>query len=415
MSTDRVQFEPPSTRKGSNSVRVRRYNERVVLEALRRLGQASKAELARSANLTPQAVTAIVDALASSGLVEISGKRTGYVGQPSTLYTAAPDGAFSIGLHVGRRSLDAVMVDFTGKTLHSETTEYEHPEPVTVADLATEYQHRLCGHLTSALQDRMVGMGIAMPFFLGGWTDELGLPRSITKAWESFDLPKMLERATSLPLFFENDASSAATAEVVYGRGRDTRDFIYLFISTFIGGGLVIDGSLETGPHGNSAAFGPYPVSRSLLSTVPPPTGPFEILLRRASFYVLANHLRANDVPIRRAHELLALGDRAEPYLSEWITDCADALAQAIVGAISVVDVTAIVIDGILPPPILRRTVEAVSTRFKEIVPEGLVAPRIEIGSIGSGAAAIGAAILPLYAAFAPDSGILVKERRTGR
>ena len=61
------------SRKGSNSVHVRHYNERVVLETLRRQGQASKAELARSANLTPQAVAGIVDALVEAGLVEQKG------------------------------------------------------------------------------------------------------------------------------------------------------------------------------------------------------------------------------------------------------------------------------------------------------------------------------------------------------
>src|SRR5579859_5811753 len=97
---------PPASesRKGSNSVQVRRYNERVVLEALQRLGQASKAELARSANLTPQAVAAIVDHLEEVGLIRHEGKRVGQVGQPSTLYAPAPDGAFSIGLHIGRRA-----------------------------------------------------------------------------------------------------------------------------------------------------------------------------------------------------------------------------------------------------------------------------------------------------------------------
>ena len=411
----RATFQTPATRRGSNSVRVRRYNERVVLEALRRHGPASKAELARAANLTPQAVTTIVDALAELGLVEISGKRLGLVGQPSTLYAPAADGAYSIGLHVGRRALDAVLVDFTGKTLCRETTEYEYPEPAMVAGLAIECRRKLRAFLPAARRDRLVGVGVAVPYFLGGWTHELGLPRAITEAWESFDLAESLRDETASPLFFENDASSAATAELGYGLGRHTRDFIYLFLSTFVGGGLVIDGSLETGPHGNSAAFGPYPVSRSLLSTVPAPSGPFEILLRRASVYVLTNHLRANGVPIRRAQELVELGERAEPFLSEWIADCADALAQAIVGAIAVVDVSAIIIDGILPPPILRRTVRAVAQRFADIVPEGLVAPRIEIGSIGSGAASIGAAILPLYAAFAPDSDILVKTRPADR
>ena len=396
-------------------MRVRRYNERVVLEALNRLGHASKADLARSANLTPQAVATIVDSLVGAGLVRIEGKRVGQVGQPSTLYATAPDGAFSIGLHVGRRALDAVLVDFTGKTLRSETSEYEYPEPRMVADLVTGYVRTLRASLPLRSRNRVVGTGIAMPYFLGGWTNELRMPRSVTDAWEEFDFTGKLEQDISAPLFFESDASSAATAEFVYGIGRETRDFIYLFISTFIGGGLVIDGNLETGPHGNSAAFGPYPVSPSLLATVSPPKGPFEILLRRASVYVLTNHLRSNNVPIRRVHELVELGDRAEPFLSEWIADCADALAQAIVGAIAVIDVSAIVIDGILPPVILQRTVQAVADRFAELLPEGLVPPKIEIGTIGSQAAAIGAAILPFYAMFAPDSDVLLKAHAGGK
>ncbi len=386
-----------------------------MLEALQRLGRASKADLARSANLTPQGVATIVDHLAALGLIRTEGKRSGQIGQPSMLYAPAADGAFSIGLHVGRRAFDAVLVDFTGKVLRTESCDYDYPEPQAVAHLASAYALTLHASLPPACRDRVVGVGIAMPFFLGGWTDELGMPRVVTDAWESFDLVGTLARNVTLPLYFENDASGAATAELVHGRGRETRDFIYLFLSTFIGGGLVIGGNLETGPHGNSAAFGPYPVTPSLLSSVPPPTGPFEILLRRASVFVLTNHLRVNGVPIRRVNELEELGDRAEPYLGEWIEDCADALAQAIVGAIAVVDVARIVIDGILPAAILQRTVEAVADRFRDIVPEGLVAPRIEVGTIGCQAAAIGAAVLPMYARFAPDSAILVKTQVSGR
>lgn len=118
-----------------------------------------------------------------------------------------------------------------------------------------------------------------------------------------------------------------------------------------------------------------------------------------------------NDIPIRRA---LELGDRAEPFLTEWIDDGADALAQAIVGTVAVIDVDAVVIDGILPAAILKRTVRAVSERFDAIVPEGVVAPRILVGTIGPRAAAIGAAVLPRHVMFAPDSAVLVKSRVSG-
>ena len=53
--------------KGSNSVQVRHYNARVVLDAIRRLGQASKADVARYAHLTPPAVAGIFDALVNAG------------------------------------------------------------------------------------------------------------------------------------------------------------------------------------------------------------------------------------------------------------------------------------------------------------------------------------------------------------
>jgi predicted NBD/HSP70 family sugar kinase len=399
------------TRKGSNLVQVRRYNERVVLEALHRLGRASKADIARSANLTPQAVATIVDALEEVGLVRLEGKRSGQIGQPSSLYAAAPEGAFAIGLHVGRRAFDAVLVDFTGKILQGETHEYEYPEPRVLAELATRCAGSLSESLTPKLRTRVVGTGVTIPYFLGGWTTELGLPSSIIEAWEGFDFQAQLQSTIPGPLFFENDASGAAAAELIYGKGRDTRDFLYIFLSTLIGGGLIIDGNLETGPHGNSAAIAPHPVGPSRLSSAQPPKGPFETLLRRASVYVLMNHLRANGISIRRAYELTELGDRAEPYVSEWIEDCADALAQAITGAIAIVDVSSVVIDGILPRPILERTIAAVSDRFAAGMPEGLVAPRIEAGTIGSQAAAIGAAILPFHAMFAADSNVLVKAR----
>ena len=402
------------SRKGSNSVQVGDYNQRVVLETLRRLGQASKAEVARSANLTPQGVATIVDRLIDLGLIRLDGKRNGQVGQPSTLYAPAPDGAYSIGLHIGRRAFDAVLVDFTGHVVLTETCEYDYPEPAEVARLARSYVASMRAVLPAPQQNRLVGVGVAMPHFLGEWADELGFPPSLTAAWRHFDLEADLARNIDLPLFFENDASAAATAELVHGLGRETRDFIYLFISTFIGGGLIINGNVETGPHGNSAAFGPYPVGPSLLSTVPRPKGPFEILLRRASVYVLTNHLRENGVPIRRAYELANLGNKVEPFLSEWIEDCAHALAQAIVGAVAVIDVPYIVIDSILPEAILRRTVDAVHARFQAILPQGLVEPLIRVGTMGAQAAAIGAAILPIYARFAPDSMILTKASAVG-
>ncbi len=403
------------SRKGSNSVHVRHYNERVVLETLRRHGQASKAELARSANLTPQAVAGIVDALVDAGLVEQKGKRFGQLGQPSIMYSPAPDGAYSVGLHVGRRSLDAVLVDFAGRVQASENHEYDFPDPNSVVRLSVSCIQRFVESLPKVAQDKMVGVGVAMPYFLGGWKSEQNVPEAVATAWETFDLKARLASEIELPVTLENDASAGAVAELIYGVGRNYKNFIYLSMNTFIGGGLVIDGNLSTGPHGNSAAFGPFPVSHSRLSSVPAPSGPFEILLRRASVAVLMRHLRINGVETARVKDLEYLNSNAQRYLREWQEDCADALAQAIVGSISVVDIDAVIVDGILPRAILDTTISMISRRFAEIVPDGLVVPQIIVGSTGEHAAASGAAILPFYSMFAADSSVLTKKSKSAR
>ena len=135
-------------------------------------------------------------------------------------------------------------------------------------------------------------------------------------------------------------------AGYVAPRGNRFRDFVHLSINTLIGGGLIFDGVLQTGPNGNAAAFGPMPVTHSTLSSIAVPLGPFEILLRRASVYGLINHLRHCRVTIDRVRELDPMpAAAAGPYL-EWEKDCADALAQAMISTLAVVDPEAIGIDG---------------------------------------------------------------------
>ena len=94
---------------GSNSVHVRQGNERVILGLLRRLGTAAKADLARHANLTANTIGQIVQDLETAGLVRSDGKRQGERGQPATLLRLDPQGACSIGVKTGRRSLDTIL------------------------------------------------------------------------------------------------------------------------------------------------------------------------------------------------------------------------------------------------------------------------------------------------------------------
>lgn len=404
----KASYGPAVGGKGSNAVQLRHYNERVVLEAIRRAGEASKADVGRYAKLTPPAIAAIIDALVSGGYLVESGKRPGAKGQPSTLYRLAPDGAYSAGLHIGRRSLDAILTGFSGETIAFETHDYDYPSPDVVRRLARNALARFRRKLGQSAS-RLVGIGVSAPYFIGGWFEELGFPLEASTAWKSMDLRRELVEISGLAVFVENDASAAAVAELVHGVGTHVADFLHISLNTFVGAGLVLEGTLQTGPNGNTAAFGPFPVTPSQLNSVLKPAGKFDVLLHRASVYVLLEHLRANGFPISRARELARLPPEAAALVADWQADCADALAQAIIGAIAIVDVDAVIIDGLLPEAILTPTVACVRRAFAEMLPPGLVVPTILQGKIGRRASALGASFLPIHSIFGPDTGVLTK------
>jgi len=65
--------------------------------------------------------------------------------------------------------------------------------------------------------------------------------------WKGFNLKQPLEREFGVPVTIENDADAAALGEAAWGAGRGKSRFIYVTVSTGIGGGIVFDGELYRG------------------------------------------------------------------------------------------------------------------------------------------------------------------------
>ena len=155
---------------------MRQFNERVVLQAIRLHGSVPKAEIARLTHLTAQTVQIIIARLEADELVRKLVPVRGKVGQPSVPMALNPDGAFSIGVKIGRRSMDMLL-----RRLHRPGARApvaglrRSPTPTRCSTRSSTRLRQLRKRSGRRCANALHGIGVAAPLSLGGWHELLGI------------------------------------------------------------------------------------------------------------------------------------------------------------------------------------------------------------------------------------------------
>lgn len=398
----------------SNRLHTLRHNERRVLQVLRRMGHASKAEIARTANLTNAAIGTIVKSLEKEKLI-ISGKKNkkGQRGQPATMLHLNPTGAYGVGVRIDRNSIQTVLIDFDGSILSQINHEMILPEPEETLRLVTQDVQTVLNNLPKHGLSRLTGIGLAKPYNLGSWLKELGLPANSFKKWDNFDFAAKLERKTGITIHEENDGTAATIAELFYGTGREIDNFLYLFFGPAIGGGIVINGDIVRGHTGNAADVGVMPVVPSSLASTVKPEKNWDILLNRASLNSLRRHLQ-NKFSTRKFDTKSSLEQAVQTEtatVKEWIVDCVDAIAPTIMAGKALLDYQALVISANLDGNLIELIHNQLEITIKDHIPETGFPPVIINATFGSNAGAVGAASIPVFYNFSPRKPITQSQR----
>lgn len=361
---------------GTNASGMRRFNERLILSAVRRLGGASKAELSRVTALSAQAVVRIVDELEAEGMLVQAGKRKGGMGQPATIFQINGKRGHTLGIEVGRNALTMVLLDFDGGCKALDRVPISFPSVRFVLNQIERFSQAQALGSTN-----FMGVGIAMPWFLGEWRDEMGISDAQASEWHDPAVETRLRDGIAWPVHFENDGNAATLAQSLCGAARDIDDFLSVHLGTFVGGGVVIGGRVVQGRHGNAGALASMPVCVD---------GERDYLIHHASLYTLP-------------------GDADVAARAKWVERCADALGFAVISASSLLDFGTVVLDGAISAELLGEVAVALERRLSGDTPKDFFAPMVRRGSLGDSAPAIGAGLLPLHASYTPDIAALTK------
>jgi predicted NBD/HSP70 family sugar kinase len=406
--------------RGSNQTGLRQFNERVVLQAMRLHGALPKAELARLTALSTQTVALIVARLEQDALVHKHAPLRGKIGQPSVPIALNPDGAFSFGVNIGRRRLDVLLIDFTGVVRQRASLAYRFPEQEVVFPAIAAEVARMRAALPAALRARLQGVGVAAPLQLDRWHALMGTPPGQAGCWERQDIAARIAADTGLPVRFAKDTAAACVAELVAGRGRSVKSFLYLFVDTFIGGGLVLDSQLYAGLHGNAGAVGSLPLA--VAGGTGDDAGPGAVgaaagagaaqpaqLLSVASLLGLEQRFSQAGLDPTAATDERAMQAPWLAHSAVWAEQGGGAIAMALASANCLLDLDGAIVDGSCSRALLELLLEAVTAALRRYNWEGARCPQVLAGTIGADARALGGALLPLYVNFAPDPEVFLK------
>lgn len=376
---------------------MRAFNRNLILNVIRQHRALPKAEIARATGLSAQSASVIVNELLKDRLVRKEKKIRGKVGQPVTPISLNPAGAYSVGIKIGRRNLEVVLVDFNGDTVRYRQIDYRAPIRAHVFSELHETLDGLLGSLDDRTRERIIGIGVAMPGQFNEWAPQIGLDAHDLDDWLEVDVCADLTSRYGFGCTLFNDAAAACAAEMELGQAITARSTLYIYAGTFIGGGIVLDGRLYQGNSMNAGAVASMPFGKDRKQ-----------VLECASLIFLDESLRRSGIEYEVFTDALSL-PTARPLVEDWLDRAAEGIAHIAVSAAAVIDFEGIVIDGILPADLVDLLVGKVNSEIAGFNLTGLSEFTIAPGTIGRSASALGAAVLPIIRRFAPGQELLAK------
>ncbi|MEV6057231.1 ROK family transcriptional regulator [Streptomyces sp. NPDC052107] len=239
--------------------RLRSTNERLLLDRLRTLGAASRAQLARETGLSKPTVSSALASLEAAGLVHEVGTQAPERGRTAVLYAPDPAAGYALGVDIGRGWLRVAVVDLDGTVVARADVRNRTRASAALADLVV-------GTALQVIADSGVDPAEVVHGVVGtpGVYDER--QRRVRYAmhlpgWGRAGLVDRMRQELGVPLEVHNDANLAALGEYTYGVGTGSRLFAYILIGTGLGMGVVSEGRLFTGAHGLAGEIGflPWP------------------------------------------------------------------------------------------------------------------------------------------------------------
>ncbi|MBT9776451.1 ROK family protein [Clostridium sp. MCC353] len=226
----------------------KRQNKTKIACHILRRKQISRPELASELGISMPTVLQNVKELMDEGIVEEVGEYESTGGRKAKALSVVSDIKFAAGIDITANHVSYIVINLKGETVCQKRSRLRYENlPGYYEDIAVGLHSFLDENRVD--RQKILGVGISLPGIID--KENHKLMRSHILNVSDINL-ESISRLIPYPVQFENDANSAAIAEL---QGTD-QNAVYLSLSNTVGGSIYMNNSIYAGDNFRSAEFG---------------------------------------------------------------------------------------------------------------------------------------------------------------
>ncbi|MGI6778126.1 MAG: ROK family transcriptional regulator [Acetivibrionales bacterium] len=242
-----------------NASLLKDLNKSVILNAVKDNEPISRADIVNITKLALPTVLRNVNNLIDEGFIIEIGKGDASYGRKPILLKINPSFGFFFGVKVGRKMV-VICTDFKGNMVDRiiEFTDIREG-PLGIVKQIKRIVYQIMSNRDISI-DKVLGVGIATPGF--AFKTSSLISRSFFAGWEKADFEQLLQdNLPDLPTVHDYVTICGAIGEHWFGRGKDSKNYVYIYVDAGVGGGVVTDGRIYRGKDGYAGHIGHHVVN----------------------------------------------------------------------------------------------------------------------------------------------------------
>jgi N-acetylglucosamine repressor len=227
-----------------------------ILNSVREKSRLSRTQIAQECAFTVTTTKRLVNSLIEARvLTEGNAVQTGSRGKKPTVVELDPSYGFCVGVVIEPGHLKVAAIDLCGtaiydKDLSPETGKRDALQALLITEIDVAINACRTPH-----RGRLLGIGVGIAGLVDARSGTIlycpGLP-----GWENVRLAQIVSERFGVSVVLDDAVRCMALAEKRYGAGRSLDTFLFLYIGSGVGTGIVMDNRIYRGKNGLSGEFG---------------------------------------------------------------------------------------------------------------------------------------------------------------